>query len=591
MHLVVSKNKITWTKDKPILFAGSWCYPKSTNDKAFILHDDKIEINYSKIDEDWKKIFEYKNRLFPIICSVLNDHRNENHSERYYRILIGHWFDYAIEILFNKTLLALSLKEQYDLKSFSYLFSENYSIAPYSESEFMDAHFDDRWNQALFGMILECLNFKDFKISRLSDLKTSEFSFSKNNKNLLKNTMFKINHLFGRLSSNDDALIINSYLPIFEELKLKLYLKQIPIVTSKVSYNSNFTYDHNLRNHLTEKLLSRIDETDTLFYAISQLIFFIYPIIYLEGYEDVKNFVDKLNWPKNPKFIFTSNNFFADNIFKLWAAQKINKNIKFFVGQHGPYWLQINSINDQVYSSCEEITADKLICNGDENSDNKVSGLYFPISKPKKISYDKSGNISFIVPPLAYFGYKKSWSQVYWDNFKEYEIWSNKVTKLFNSLDKDVKKFFYLRLYFHIIQHNFVNKIWQKKIGFQNIYSNNYSIKNIYKKSRLVIICFESRSLQETMVQEIPTLVLFDKFMIKQMRKENLKNFNILKRAGILFTDFEKAVDFLNQNFNSIESWWNSQIIQKARKEFADKYSKTNKSPAKFLSNVLLENL
>ena len=136
-----------------------------------------------------------------------------------------------------------------------------------------------------------------------------------------------------------------------------------------------------------------------------------------------------------------------------------------------------------------------------------------------------------------------------------------------------------------------MNKIWQKKIGFQNIYSNNYSIKNIYKKSRLVIICFESRSLQETMVQEIPTLVLFDKFMIKQMRKENLKNFNILKRAGILFTDFEKAVDFLNQNFNSIESWWNSQIIQKARKEFADKYSKTNKSPAKFLSNVLIENL
>ena len=83
-----------------------------------------------------------------------------------------------------------------------------------------------------------------------------------------------------------------------------------------------------------------------------------------QGFTDIKMFVDKLNWPKNPKFIFTSNNFFADNVFKLWTAQKINKKIKFFAGQHGPYWLQINSVNNKVYSSCEEITADKLVSNG-----------------------------------------------------------------------------------------------------------------------------------------------------------------------------------------------------------------------------------
>ena len=42
--------------------------------------------------------------------------------------------------------------------------------------------------------------------------------------NPIKNIIYKFNYFFGQLSSNEDALIINSYLPIIEELKLKLYL-------------------------------------------------------------------------------------------------------------------------------------------------------------------------------------------------------------------------------------------------------------------------------------------------------------------------------------------------------------------------------
>ena len=99
-----------------------------------------------------------------------------------------------------------------------------------------------------------------------------------------------------------------------------------------------------------------------------------------------------------------------------------------------------------------------------------------------------------------------------------------------------------------------------KKIGNQNIYSDNHS-KKIYKKSKIVIICFESRSLQETMIQNIPSLVLFDNFMIKQMRQENLESFNILKKAGILFSDFYKISDFLNKNSDVIEVWWNTLTI------------------------------
>ena len=162
----------------------------------------------------------------------------------------------------------------------------------------MDAHFDDRWNQALFGIILERLNFSDLKIKKFTDNEVSTFAIAKEDSNLLKKCFSIINNIFNRFSSNNDALIINSYLPFFEEFKLKLYLKQSPIITRKSSFNKEFNYNTDMRNQLTNKLLSNIDEKDNIFYCISQMIFLIFPIIFLEGFTDIKMFVDKLNWPK-----------------------------------------------------------------------------------------------------------------------------------------------------------------------------------------------------------------------------------------------------------------------------------------------------
>ena len=38
---------------------------------------------------------------------------------------------------------------------------------------------------------------------------------------------------------------------------------------------------------------------------------------------------------QNPKFIFTSNSFDTDEIFKQWVARNVEKSVPYFVGQHG----------------------------------------------------------------------------------------------------------------------------------------------------------------------------------------------------------------------------------------------------------------
>ena len=61
----------------------------------------------------------------------------------------------------------------------------------------------------------------------------------------------------------------------------------------------------------------------------------VLPKSYLENFDLIENKVKKLNWPKNPKVIMTSYSHYFDEIFKIYAALKIEKKTKLVFLQHG----------------------------------------------------------------------------------------------------------------------------------------------------------------------------------------------------------------------------------------------------------------
>ena len=89
---------------------------------------------------------------------------------------------------------------------------------------------------------------------------------------------------------------------------------------------------------------------------IFNLIFKLIPTCYLEDFDFLKHYVDKIKWPKNPKFIYTANNFYFDEVFKLWSALKKYHGIKYIIGQHGN-----NYGNSYKSPSLEEELSDKFI--------------------------------------------------------------------------------------------------------------------------------------------------------------------------------------------------------------------------------------
>ena len=72
---------------------------------------------------------------------------------------------------------------------------------------------------------------------------------------------------------------------------------------------------------------------------IKYLIVLQLPTAYFENYKNICSSIQRINWPLNPKIIFTS--FFTKNKAGFYTAEKIeNFKSKLIVGQHGGVYGQ-----------------------------------------------------------------------------------------------------------------------------------------------------------------------------------------------------------------------------------------------------------
>ena len=111
---------------------------------------------------------------------------------------------------------------------------------------------------------------------------------------------------------------------------MQLALKQWPQIWAynrdKFSLSNSYKdYDKSIREKLKNKFIYR--SANKLEEIITSLLFELLPICYLEGFRNLEKLANQQPWPNDPKFIFTSNNYEADEIFKFWCATKVEKKI------------------------------------------------------------------------------------------------------------------------------------------------------------------------------------------------------------------------------------------------------------------------
>ena len=70
------------------------------------------------------------------------------------------------------------------------------------------------------------------------------------------------------------------------------------------------------------------ETNDELEKTIRYLVPYLIPTSYLENYDYLKSTATEIKWPKRPQAIVTSNAYDFNELFKIWAASKIEQGTK-----------------------------------------------------------------------------------------------------------------------------------------------------------------------------------------------------------------------------------------------------------------------
>ena len=569
-HLVTSLDINTWKKNKCNIVIGNNNLENNINFSKFqykILNSSEVLGNSvnSKV-EQINKIFSI---AFPLICKKLNNFHNCDYSNRYWKIILGNWLFRCISVIVYRFNITKKILSKYNITSASIAIDQNNGLITKDSFSFIFSCEDQEWNSLLYGRIIDYLTDKNFAKSYKEIKLSKDFTCEKEKKiNKFKKLIkdFFMIQLPNYFYNEKDALIIDSYLPKLDELKLNILLKQFP---QRYKF-PKIEYDYQLRREEFGEIDTISKDPIVKFFAKN--LKYLLPICFVESYAEINNKLKKLPFPEKPKFIFTSNAYDFNEVFKVWAAKKCEQGYKYIVGQHG------NNYNTHLFfgnKNLVELSAtDGFFTWGWRNtSKNIIQGFNFKSNNRRKI-YNKRGGLLVICQPK-----EDSWHPVDVEtNFKKSLI-ANKT--LLDNLHDEIKKQAILK--YKVLDTNFM-----KTKFFTNNFSN-FKIENHMldldvnlKKSRLVIFNYDSTGILELLCRNIPFIALLRNDS-KERKNHANKLYQIMFDSKIFHHNPKSASKFINNNWNTIEQWWYSPEVIKAKASFCNKFSRSTSNTSKDL--------
>jgi putative transferase (TIGR04331 family) len=566
--LVTTALEDTWPdKEDAVIFLGEWCRLYSRKDRWDLMDAEVVPYHWNdrdKLHKDYKFICLLFEKILNELTIELNKVHKVNHSSKYWRILIGPWLINFIPIIFdrwsclNKALLNSSIN--------AVIISDRslFDSIPFNMSNFVELQEDDLWNSDICSMIIKLINF-DGEVYQKKIRNNYHYSTNK------VKISIKIKDFIGRiltlLKSNNSIFVITPYIGRVESLKLQLKLFQFP------SFFRSERFDNEQPNSSFRGWKFQNSNFDNIFEKILiELIPLQMPTVYLEGYKKLSIKTNHSHWPKNPKLIWTSNSFYLDDFFKLWAAQKVEIGTPLVIGQHGGHYGQgLFSLPEyhelQIcdhYFSWGWMADKKVIPIGllKKNSrrtkidNSKTQALLITSSAPRY-----SGTIMSI--PMA--------GQVL--NYFENQL------ELYKLLPASISQSLIIRLYPN--DYGWSQRDRWKEAFPEVVIDDKKDFNKSIQGANLIIAGWNSTTYLEVMAQDIPTVLFWDPNFF-ELNKDALMLFKELKKVGIFHENPKSAAMHVKKIWNDVESWWLNPEVVEAKNIFINSYAK----PTNLVSNI-----
>jgi putative transferase (TIGR04331 family) len=587
-HLVTTADERTWKFDRPILFLGEWCR-LYTRTHIWENMDAVVAAPYGlgqvQKDADHAEARGLEERLLPLLCDALNDHHGTRHGQRFWRLVLGHWLRRFVEVTLNRVRTIESCLQVHRLSGTTAFSNEGYSLATLDSLTAIWAFSDDRWNNALYVRLLNLLGVIHCPVEVIPGDNVEGFHWpateagSRLEENISRLGYEQVGKLFRLFARESDALIFSTYLPKIEAVKLNFALGQIPQLWARQQHELKKKPDSGLRARLSSQIPARTG--GAIFEIMATLVFELLPVCYLEGFADLAEKARHLGYPSKPKFIFASNRFDTDELFKVWLANKTESGVKYVAGQHG------NNYGTYRYShpSIEEATADKFLTWGwTDGLPQHTPAFIFKTAGCKGGSYAADGGLLLIE-------LSPNHRVTTWDGMFEFGEYFKEQQRFIEALQRCPREQLTLRLH-----SEYRYKTWSEPTRWQEFDSGikielgASPIRQLISQCRLVIHSYDSTGILEMLSQDIPMLAFWQNGF-DHVRDSARPYYQMLVDAGIVHLTPESAATKVNEVWDVVGDWWAQRSVQEARRLFCDRYARTSQSPIHELKNMLMDDI
>lgn len=584
-YLITTADERTWKFDRPVIFLGEWCRLYS---RKHVWQDmDAIVaapygLGQAQKDLDHTEARALEQKLLPILCALLNSQHRTQHGLRFWRIVLGHWLRRYVDVILNRVRTLEQCLRLYQISGTTGFEFGSYSLATQDSNSAIWAFNDDRWNNELTVRILNEIDYVTSSIEYISEcnakffqLTTQQQTLTKKQKVLNWGKQFAI-RATNQMVRNTDAFIINTYLPKKQTFKLHLALAQFPQVWISPVLKEIINPDIKLRRNLTSEIMQ--GSKNLLEHTLYAMVFELLPVCYLEGFQSIEELLKEQNWPNKPKFIFTSNNFDTDEVFKRWMANQMEIGTKYFCGQHG------NNYGTYRYMmpSVEEVTSDKFITWGwTEDVHKHVPAFIFKTSGITGEKYSPSGGLLLIEVCMNH-------RITTWDGSVEFNEYFIEQQQFINLLNCSIRNKLTVRLHsgYRFAKWSEESR-WKAFDSTLRIDTGSTPISDLVARSRLVIHSYDSTGILETLSQNIPTLAYWQNGF-DHLRDSAKPMYQLLVDAGIVHLTHLSIAQKINEVWDDVDTWWTTKKVQEARKAFCKRYAFTSDNPVTDLKKILI---
>jgi putative transferase (TIGR04331 family) len=570
-YLVLGGDASSYDGGLDLMFLGLWC--AGFNSKLPLIFR-SIEcarpygISKQEKDSDLKKAREIEKKLFPTLVITMNKIHCLKEQSRYWEIILGHWFRRYIEVLINRYGTVNQCLKENNIAVIELWEIEDSFLAKNNSLDAIWSFRDDLWNLAINSKIIKIIN-PSINISYIKNNINKKKEFRKRVKKkavsileILNTTLQKFINL---IQKDTRPLILNTYLPVIDELKLQYLEGCFPTIKRVNKSTSNEKYSSLLRKNAS-KIFQEKKALNTEFEKVFfELLFLLMPKCYLEGFDSNRAMANLLPWPKYPKYIFTSNNFDTDELFKIWTAKKVSEGAKYIVGQHGANYGTSKYLNPSI----EESVSDKFLTWGWEGDLPQHTKSF--IFKNLKIKHRFKNKLILVE-------LHPSQRCTTWDDVFEFSLYFKNQIIFCSKLSKHIRKNLIVRL------HSDSNRMEWFEIARWNAYDQSIkidvgvkSIERLIEKSKLVVFSYDSSGLLEMISGGHPCMAFWAEGL-QHLQSKAVPVYRMLEAVGIIHFSPDSIASKINEIWDDIDGWWSSAEVKKAREEYCRQYINRSKN-------------